>query len=206
MRTIRSSHLAVVCLAALLAPEIALAEVNPGSDVSSEGRPTRLFLETDPTTFPFRGFAAHLRVRPSVLARWSFGAGAYALSLPKVLVELDPTNRDKGWSSRITIGTALFVDRYLRDDGEGPFVGVELGVQRFRVTRDAMPGEAGFTNLLVMPRLGYFWRPLDAGFYVLPWIGVGVTARVAGDVRVGDDTYNVFPIIAFATIHVGWQF
>jgi hypothetical protein len=76
-----------------------------------------------------------------------------------------------------------------------------------RVTRGDAPGDATFTNVLVMPRVGYTWRPFEAaGFYVMPWLGVGGTARVGGDTALGGRTYDVFPVVAFGTVHVGWRF
>jgi hypothetical protein len=166
----------------------------------------RLFLETDPATFVFEGFAAHARLHVDGFDRWTLGVGAYALNLPSLLVELDPANRDEGWSSRITAAGSLFVDRFFRNDAEGAFVGVQLGLQRFRVTRKGSAGEAGFTNLIAMPRVGYVWRPFDAGFYVMPWVGLGATARIEGDLDVGGESYHLLPVIAFATVHTGWSF
>ena len=168
--------------------------------------PASLFLETDPAMFALGGFAGHVRVRAPAAPHWSFGAGAYALTLPGFMVDLDPANRGAGFTSRMTFAAGAFVDRYFREDGEGAFVGVQLGGQAFRVTRADAPGEASFTNLLVMPRVGYTWRPFRAGFYVMPWLGVGGTARVAGDPVVGGRAYDVYPVVAFGTVHVGWGF
>jgi hypothetical protein len=164
-----------------------------------------LFLETDPAMFVLGGFAAHVRARVPEAPHWSFGAGAYALTLPGFMVDLDSADRGQGYTSRITLAGGAFVDRYFRDDAEGVFVGMQVGGQSFRVTRADAPGEASFTNVLVMPRVGYAWRPFRAGFYVMPWLGVGGTARVAGDTSVGGRTYDVYPIVAFATVHVGWR-
>jgi hypothetical protein len=169
--------------------------------------PASLFLETDPAMFVLGGFAAHVRVRALAAPHWSFGGGAYALTLPGFMVDLDSANRGTGWTSRIAFAAGVFVDRYFREDGEGVFVGAQLGGQAFRVTRtDAAPGEATFTNLLVMPRVGYTWRPFHAGFYVMPWLGVRGTTRVGGDTSVAGKRYDVYPVVAFATVHVGWAF
>jgi hypothetical protein len=74
------------------------------------------------------------------------------------------------------------------------------------VTRDGMDGRGDFTTVVVMPRVGYLFRPFDAGFYVMPWLGLGATARIGGNVLVGGEKYDVFPLVAFATVHAGWRF
>jgi hypothetical protein len=167
---------------------------------------TAVFVETDPATFVLGGFAAPVRIRPSATPQWSFGMGAYALNLPSVMVALDSANRDLGWSSRIVFAGSAFIDRYFRRDGEGAFVGAQLGVQQFRVTRASVDGQREFTTVLAMPRIGYLWRPFGSGFYVMPWLGLGLTAKVAGGVMLGGATYDVFPVVAFATVHAGWRF
>jgi hypothetical protein len=40
----------------------------------------------------------------------------------------------------------------------------------------------------------------------MPWAGVGFTTQLSGVRRVGAREYNLFPLIPFATVHVGWQF
>jgi len=183
--------------------------IGAGLTVASTGHAeptTAVLVETDPATFVFHGFAGHLRLRPKALPHWTFGVGAYALDLPSPLVDLDPANRGEGWHSRISLGVATFVDRYFRGDARGVFVGAQLGIQRYQITRDGVAGAANFTALLLMPRVGYTWQPFDAGFYVMPWLGVGTAPRIGGEVALQGQRYDVFPVVAFATLHVGWRF
>jgi len=105
-----------------------------------------------------------------------------------------------------SLAGSAFVDRYFRDDVRGLFVGAQLGVQRYRVTRDGAAGATNFTALLLMPRVGYTWQPFNAGFYVMPWLGVGTAPRLTGAVTLAGQRYDVFPLVAFATLHVGWRF
>jgi hypothetical protein len=182
------------------------AENETRTAAAVEAPGARLFLETDPAMFVLGGFAGHVRGRFPSAPHWSVGAGAYALTLPDLMVDLDSADRGQGWTVRITFAMGGFVDRYFRDDGTGAFVGAQIGAQRFRVTRSDTPGELAFTDLLVMPRAGYLWRPFQSGFYVMPWLGIGATARVGGDTVLGGRRYDVFPVVAFATVHVGWAF
>jgi hypothetical protein len=205
-RALRAAAAVVFCVVAF---PPASARAAPGEEPLAPAppeTPTAVFVETDPATFVLGGFAVHARVRPAALPHWTLGAGAYALNMPSPMVDIDPANRGEGWSSRIDWAAGLFVDRYFRDDAEGLFVGMQLGWQRFRVARDEVAGEARFDDVLAMPRVGYTWRPFHAGLYVMPWLGVGATARVDGDVKVGGDRYDVLPVVVFATVHAGWRF
>ena len=175
----------------------------PGPPAPPPPHPHHVFIETDPATFLFSGFAGHLRWRPAALPHWTFGAGVYAMNLPSIYTKLAAENRGEGWSLRARLGTAVFVDRYLRDTADGPFVGVEAGTQTLEASRGG--SAARFTTLLVLPRFGYLYRPFDNGFYVMPWLGAGVTTHVAGHTDAAGETYRIFPFIAFATLHVGWR-
>jgi hypothetical protein len=182
------------------------AESQAPATSAVEAPATNLFLETDPAMFVLGGFAGHVRLRVPPLPHWSFGVGAYGLTLPGIMVDIDSADRGQGWTSRITFALGAFVDRFFRDDGEGAFLGAQIGSQTYRVTRSDAPGDATFTNVLVMPRVGYLWHPFRAGFYVMPWLGVGATARLGNEPVVAGRKYDVFPVVAFATVHVGWSF
>lgn len=184
------------------------ARADSTSPTTSPGQPTtQVFVEVDPSTFAFHGYSGHVRVSPGVLPRWTFGAGVYGLDLPRLLVDLDSANRGEGWEVRIRLGGAVFVDRFFDPGREGVFLGAELGLQRYRLGNPRLGiDSAGFTTLLLMPRAGYLWRPFRAGFYVMPWVGAGVAAKVSGETAVGAGSYHVPPVPIFATLHVGWQF
>ncbi|MCB9559189.1 MAG: hypothetical protein H6709_24305 [Kofleriaceae bacterium] len=186
-----------------LAPALAAALAVTAATRPAAADPAAM-VETDPATFALGGFAAHLRVRPGP-RHLVVGAGAYALDLPALLVDARAANRDAGWQVRLT-GAAGFVDHYLAAAPRGWFVGVEVAVQRYRYRNDDVPGmEAATVDLLVMPRAGYQWRPFAAGFYVLPWLGLGYAAEVAGDRRVGDREYAASPVVPYAAVHLGWE-
>lgn len=166
---------------------------------------TRVLLETDPATFALGGFGAHARVVPGG-GHLAVGGGAYALNFPGILVDMDSSNRGAGWNVRLTLGGAVFGDYSFRPGGEAWFVGVEAAVQEYRYTNGNVAGEADATNLVLMPRFGYLWRPFDAGFFLMPWAGLGVQSRVAGSSQVGGRTYDLFPLIPYGAVHLGWLF
>ncbi len=163
-----------------------------------------LHLETDPATFAFSGFAAHARLSPE-RSHWSVGLGAYALDFPDLLVNANPNNADEDWEVRLSLGAGAFVDYYLHAEPRGWFFGAQLAIQRFHYERAGVPGEADGSNLLLMPRTGYTWFPFDRGLYLMPWFGLGVTAPIGGSSSVGGEKYDVFPVIPYGALHVGWQ-
>lgn len=164
-----------------------------------------VMLETDPATFAFGGFSAHARLAPE-RSHLAVGVGAYAMTFPSVLAGMAPANHDEGWKVRLSLGVGAFGDYFFAEEPRGWFVGAQLAVQRYRYENEHVAGaEAGATNLLVMPRVGYLYRPFRAGFFVEPWLGVGATARLAGSAQVGDREYALFPVVPYAAVHVGWQ-
>jgi hypothetical protein len=174
---------------------------------SAHADPTSIMVETDPSTFVLKGYAAHVRVAlPD--NHFAFGGGVYGLDFPSVVVDLNPDNRARGWNVRLQLGAAAFADYYFRPQPRGFFVGAQLAAQEYRYTNDLAPGQSATSvNLLAMPRVGYQWQPFDsAGFYVMPWLGLGVTAPIAGEHRIAQNNYSVFPLLPFAAVHVGWRF
>lgn len=163
-----------------------------------------LHLETDPATFAFRGFAAHARLVPEQ-SHWSIGVGVYALDFPDLLVDTNPENKDEGWDVRLDLGVGVFVDYYLRPEPDGWFFGAHIAAQRFQYERERFEDSADGTNGLLMVRAGYTWFPFDAGLYLMPWFGVGVTAPLGGNRAVGGEKYDVFPLIPYGALHAGWR-
>ena len=173
---------------------------------STASAATSLLVETDPQPFLFKGFAAHVRAVPQ-REHLVIGAGVYALDFPALLIDLDPENRSAGWHARLRLGGAVFGDYSFKRDAEGWFVGAELALQDFRYTNDNEPGRAATAlNFVVLPRAGYAWRPFDAGFYLMPWFGLGYTAQIAGERRVGARRYDLSPFVPYAALHLGWKF
>jgi hypothetical protein len=175
-----------------------------------------VMLETDLATFVFGGFAAHARVAPG-RGHIVVGAGFYALDYPSFLVDLDSANRGAGWKVRLRLGGALFADYYFRPNAEGWFVGMELALQQFRYSNEEVPGESvTATNLVMMPRAGFQWQPFEAGFYLMPWLGLGYTTQISGERRLSGSspggsgpvvrTYDLSPFVPYAALHIGWKF
>jgi hypothetical protein len=188
-----------------VSPEVN-ASTKPSSPRLSSRLSPSLFVETDPSTFVLHGYAAHVRTPLPTLPALVIGGGIYGLTLPTPLAELAPASRHQGWHVAIRNAYALFLDYHLQGTPNGLFIGLQLGLQNTEATRDqAGDARAHYWTFVGMPRLGYLWHPFsDSGFYVLPWAGVGTLLPFAGSRTVGDATYHVFPVMGFATLHIGW--
>ena len=175
----------------------------PGAD----RQPTiTAMVEADPVPFALDGFSLHARIAHRALPGWVFGAGLYGLRFPGFYQDIFPRNRGEGWNSRIRHAHALFVDYHFAGRPQGLFVGLQVAAQRLEVTNDNVQAAAAESvNLLAMGRVGYLWRPFEAGFYVMPWMGLGGTLSL-GDRTVADQAYEVFPLAVFGTAHLGWMF
>jgi outer membrane protein W len=171
-------------------------------DKAVENKTTFSF-ETDPSTFLFKGYAFHIRIKPKNSQHLVIGAGVYALDLPSFLVNLNAENKNKGWNVRINTAASLFGEYYFKEANNKWFVGLQTGVQNYKNTQDESANkENKYRNLLIMPSLGYNWHPFKNGLYVKPWIGLGYTTKISGD----NSSYKISPITSFVTVHVGYTF
>ncbi len=175
---------------------------------AAQDEKTVVMVETDPMTFALDGFATHIRFSFPGARQWTFGAGLYGMEFPSLLVDLNADNKDEGWNQRLKLGYGLFVDHYFNDGPQGFFVGAQVAIQRYEISQQAQgQARSQYANLLIMPRAGYLWKPFeDNGFYLMPWLGLGGTAKIAGDAKVGTEQFEIAPVLAFATLHAGWQF
>jgi hypothetical protein len=168
---------------------------------------TTFSIETDPSTFLFKGYALHIRIKPKNSEHLVVGAGTYALDMPSFLVNMNKDNKDKGWNVRINSAVSLFGEYYFKEANNKWFVGLQAGIQNFKNTNDAFAGiESKYSNLLVMPSIGYNWRPFKNGFYIKPWVGLGYTTKTSGDNSINTLNYKISPVANFVTFHIGYTF
>jgi hypothetical protein len=175
-------------------------------DAKTENKRT-LSIETDPSTFAFKGYALHFRFKPKSSQRLLIGAGTYGMDMPNFLVNMNSENKDIGWKVRINSAFSLFGEYYFKTANKGIFVGLQAGIQNYKIMNINKPDlESRYNNLLIMPSIGYNWQPFGFPLYVKPWLGIGYTRVISGDNEIDDQTYDVSPISPFVTVHVGYTF
>ncbi len=168
---------------------------------------TRFSLETDPATFAFNGYALHARVAPADWPRIRLGAGVYSMKFPALFVNINPDNADKGWEVQLKTGIGFFSEYFFNAERSAWLVGGQLAWQNYILKNDASPGaRADYSIVLLMPYVGYRWFPLENGFYVQPWAGLGYAKKVRGSSRIDSRAYKVSPLLPFITVHLGYRF
>lgn len=165
----------------------------------------RVLVETDPVTFAMSGYSAHVRF-PLENSGLVLGAGLYGMRLPDFVAELHPDNEGQRFHAEIDKSYAGFLDYHFTGRPEGLFAGVQVALQRHRITQGDSPAANEVGVALLMPRLGYLYRPFsESGFYVLPWVGAGAAVEVYRTNTVAAD-YESLPVLAFGSLHVGYAF
>ncbi len=141
---------------------------------------TTFSIETDPSTFAFKGYAFHIRIKPKDSKRFVFGAGTYALDLPSIMVDMNKDNKGKGWNVRINSAYSLFAEYYFKKANHKWFAGLQTGVQNYKNSNDDISNkESKYSNLLVMPSIGYNWQPFKFPLYIKPWFKLGYTTKIS---------------------------
>lgn len=195
MKTITFLLLTTICLTTTKIAAQALNEVSK----------TTFSIETDPATFMLKGYAFHIRIQPKNSQHFIIGAGMYALNLPKLMVNMNSDNKDKGWNVRIQNAISIFGEYYFKESNRKWFVGLQSGVQNFKNTNDnTATKECKYSNLLIMPSLGYNWHPLKNNLYVKPWMGIGYSTKISGQTSIDNLKYTISPLVPFLTIHLGY--
>lgn len=168
---------------------------------------TNFYIETDPATFAFDGYALHLRVAPSKVEHWVFSIGTYSMKFPDLLVNINSKNSNQGWDVNLKHGYGIFSDYYFDSTRKGWFIGGQLALQQYKLTNSATGSkEADFSTILFMPRVGYQWFPWKDGLYFMPWFGFGAISKISGKREIDTKSYDLFPLMAFVTVHIGYKF
>ena len=127
--------------------------------------------------------------------------------MPDFIVNMNSDNKDKGWNVRINDAYSLFAEYYFEEANKRWFVGLQAGVQNFKNTNDSiLNAESKYSNLLIMPSIGYNWQPFNFPFYIKPWLGLGYTAKISGSNSINNLTYKISPLTPFVTLHIGYTF
>ncbi len=172
----------------------------------SESKMT-ISVETDPSTFALNGYAFHFRIKPRKSQRLVLGAGTYALDFPSLMVDMNSKNNNKDWNVRISSAYSLFGEYYFKEANQKWFVGLQAGIQNFSIKNESYPDAKNtFSNLLLMPSVGYNWQPFKFPIYIKPWMGIGYTSKIEGNNTIGLSEYNIAPVLPFMTLHVGYTF
>ncbi len=160
-------------------------------------------VEIDPSTYLFSGYSLHLKKSFASLSHWQFGLGLYAMDFPKILVDMNPHNKDEGWNQRLEHGYGLFADYYFDKKKSGTFVGMQLAHQKYKITKNAK--DVTYNTFLTMLHLGYNYSFFE-NFYLKPWIGIGYNNKISGSSSIDGEEFDIAKLVVFPTVHLGYNF
>lgn len=185
MHTPHAPLLVVLAWSVLASP----AHADPAS-----GDRLQFDLEADPLAYLAAGSSLHLGLR---WQRLRLDLGAFSADIPHLVHgQSDFSDRFHGWGIKLDVA--------LREDGAGPFVGVEASLLVDDLVDERTDLHARSRSVTAGLRAG--WRfELPARFYLVPWLGVGLRGGER-DVQVGERTFERGPWTVFPTIHVGYRF
>lgn len=157
-------------------------------------------VDVEPAAWILSGYSIHLASTVPRAPRVTIGGTLYGFDVPGMLVALGD-NRADDWDVRLRVGYGVFADAFLADRRDGWLAGVQIGLQQYRARG---PGtDAVFTDVMALVRIAYEWHPVTAsGAYLMPWIGAAYTRTVSGD----PGAYDVFPVLPYAAVDLGWRF
>lgn len=172
-------------------------------DAAAGADAVRLHAELDPLTFANGGYGGQIGVRHPALHGVRLAVASFSLHVPDPIAQIG----NAGFDLQVRPSGALYALYYLRAAGrDGLAIGGSLRYLRLRYEHDDVPGErADVTELSPEAIVGYQWHPFDNGFYLQPWLALGVTLARWGDAVVGDRRYDALPIQPFFTVNVGWE-
>lgn len=162
----------------------------------------RPHVEVDPLPFVRHGYGAQVGVRPSALRGVRLAVASFMLDVPDLVTRFGGND---GFHARVRPSGALYA-LYYPYPHDSVAVGVSIRYLRLTYTHDERPDlEATVSQISPELVVGFQWHPTSLGFYVQPWMGLGVVAWQSKEVVVGARTYTALPISPFFTVNLGWE-
>src|SRR5205823_13266081 len=142
-------------------------------------------------------------IRHAALHGVRIALASFALDVPDVVSQIG----NDGFHLRVRPSGALYVLYYVEPPGHDGFsFGGSMQYLRLRYTDDAAPSEhADVGELSPQAIVGYQWHPFHNGFYLQPWLALGVALTHDGSAVVGGHRYDELPISPFFTVNIGYE-
>ena len=162
-------------------------------------------LEIDPATYAFKGDSLHVKFTTDKAPQWRWGLGTYRMEMPDLLIDMNDKNKNQNWDVEIKRAYGLFTEYYFDPSQAGWFIGGQISQQKFQIEKPTT-FSTEFSNGLLMLNLGYKWQIKNSSFYLLPWAGVGYTKTINNNNARIASGFDVEPVAAFMTMHLGYTF
>ena len=150
-------------------------------------------LELDPTAYALDGFSLHVGLGFRALR---VDLGTFGLRVPEFV------HGQSHFEQRFD-GYGVKVQYFPFADQRGAFIGVDGAYSRSLIRLQGSQLAARDRQFALGINAGFRFD-LPANFYITPWLGVGY-AFGADDVTLGDQTFDVNPLIVFPAVHLGYR-
>ncbi|MFB6345142.1 MAG: hypothetical protein ABEK50_05130 [bacterium] len=153
-------------------------------------------VEVEPIAYVLDGAGIFVGRR---VGEWQYTAEALTLELPGRF-----HNQESFDDSELT-GLEFHAEKYLNGEGQGWFLGPEVGITELEVTHTASGTSEQQVNLGTGVRGGYKTYLGNSSYYVRP-VG-GITLNLTSeDITIKNDTYENGPVGFFLTVGIGRSF
>jgi hypothetical protein len=179
-------------------------ELHAYADESSAPAPTSsVHAEIDPFPFATGRWGVQVGARPAALRGLRLSIASFSVDVPDFLAEL---GGNEGFHLDVRpLSGGIYALYYFAPPGEdGLTIGGSVRYLRLRFSHDD-GGSIDIRQVSPEAIVGYQWHPFDNGFYVQPWLALGVVAWRSGEATVGTHTYDEMPVSVFFTANVGYE-
>ena len=186
-----------VAAAALVGLVLAVHPAPAGAD------PALVHGELDPLTFSTGAYGGQIGIRAPALHGVRLAIASFALNVPDPIAQLGGND---GFHLKVRPSGAVYALYYLAPPGHDGFAfGGSVRYLRLRYTHDATPGAADVREISPEAIVAYQWHPFHGGFYLQPWLALGVAVWHGERAVVGRYTYDELPVSPFFTVNIGYE-
>ena len=160
--------------------------------------------EVDPFPFATGRWGVQIGARPAALRGLRLSIASFSVDVPDVVTEL---GGNEGFHLDVRpLSGGVYALYYFAPPGrDGLTVGGSIRYLRLRFSHDAETAAVDVRHLSPEAIVGYHWHPFHNGFYVQPWLALGVVFWRSDEATVGAHTYDELPVSVFFTANVGYE-
>jgi hypothetical protein len=161
------------------------------------------FAEVNVAPYVFHGYSGFVGYHRS---HFHVGGGVYAFTLPDFIRDSGFENAD-GLTIKSKLGIGLFGRYFVNAKGTGFYGALQLGWERFGVSKEAMPGvENRVFETYIDPYVGYLWKPFASnGLFVNPNFGVAFSTTTSGAFSLDGQAYKFKGFVPLLFLQIGYE-
>lgn len=161
---------------------------------------TSYSLAADISPFSFKGYSFKVGIMAKLFPKTEFALEAFSMVIPNMVINLNSTNADAGWSEKVNNGLALYVDKKLTSGRSAFWAGA--GFVYLNHTASRNKDLFNYQQMEYLARVNYKWYPFKhSGFYVNPYMALAGRHKVNGD----NGSYALTPFLVIPSVYLSWE-